>query len=387
MARKICVVTGSRAEYGLLFGLLKEIQEDPDLCLQLVVTGMHLSPEFGLTYKTILQDGFEIHERVEILLSSDSTQGVSKSVGLGLIGFADAFERLKPDLLVLLGDRFEVFAAAQAAMFARIPIAHLHGGETTEGNFDEAIRHSITKMAHLHFTSAEVYRNRVIQLGEAPNRVWNVGALAVDNLKQVPLWSRNQLIENLNITWGNPMLLVTYHPVTNSEESPESQLKALFEAIDAFPNAKAVITKANADTAGRIINQLIETYAATQPHRIFAFTSLGQVRYLSMLQECDLVLGNSSSGIIEAPLFGKPTINIGLRQAGRLRTSSILDCEASKEAIIDAIKTGLSSRFKAQAKETPSPYGQVGVAKRIKAVVKSMPLEGILFKTFYDLSQ
>ncbi len=385
--RKICVVTGSRAEYGLLYWLLKEIQADPDLQLQIVATGMHLSPEFGLTYKVIEADGFTITAKVEMLLSSDTPVGIAKSMGLGTIGLAEALDRLQPDIVVLLGDRYEIFAAAQAAMVARIPIAHIHGGEATEGLIDEAIRHAVTKMSHLHFTAAQPYRKRVIQMGEAPQRVFNVGAIGLDNLSQLDLLSRVELESSLNFCLHpGPVILCTYHPVTLSEDDAGVALQQLFSALDRLPKAKVVFTKGNADTGGRIINQMIDDYAARNSERVAAFVSLGQVRYLSLLREADVVLGNSSSGIVEAPTAHTPTVNIGDRQRGRLKAPSIIDCDDSADSIATAIERALSPEFQMIAAEGKTFFGEGGVSKRIKQVLKEWPMDGILLKHFYELA-
>ncbi|MDF2684727.1 MAG: neuC, partial [Brevibacillus sp.] len=340
--RKICVVTGTRAEYGLLYWLMREIQDDPDLHLQIVVTGMHLSPEFGLTYKTIEQDGFFIDEKVEMLLSSDSPVGIATSIGVGTIGFANAFDRLQPDVVVVLGDRFEILAAAQAAMVARLPLAHLHGGEKTEGLIDESIRHSVTKMSQLHFVSTEDYRKRVIQLGESPERVWNVGAMGIDQIRRLVLLERTEFEDSIGFELGQLNFLVTYHPVTLKKQSPEYYLNEMFEALEHFPEAKVIFTKPNSDTDGRTISQMIDEYVSKNKDRAASFTSLGQLRYLSAIKHCDLVLGNSSSGLIEVPYFKKPTVNIGIRQRGRLRPNSVIDCNESKEEVVDAIQKALS---------------------------------------------
>lgn len=385
--RKLCIVTGSRAEYGLLYWLMKEIAADSDLQLQIIATGMHLSPEFGLTYQQIEADGYVIDAKVEILLSSDSAVGITKSMGLGLIGFADALDRLKPDIMVVLGDRFEIMAAAQAAMVARIPIAHIHGGEATEGVVDEAIRHAISKMAHLHFTAAEPYRRRVIQLGEVPERVFNVGAIGLDNLMQLNLLSRSALESALDFRLHpGPVILCTYHPVTLSEDSAGNALQNLFESLDRLPSTKVVFTKGNADAGGRVINQMIDDYAARNAGRVAAFVSLGQIRYLSLLREADVVLGNSSSGIIEAPAAHTPTVNIGDRQRGRLKAPSIIDCDESVDAISAAIERALSPEFQKIAAEGKTFFGDGGASKRTKQVLKEIPLEGILLKRFYDLA-
>lgn len=384
--RKICIVTGARAEYGLLYWLMKEVSADPDLQLQIIATGMHLSPEFGLTYQQIEADGFAIDAKVEMLLSSDSPVGIAKSIGLGVIGFADALDRLKPDILVVLGDRFEILAAAQTAMVARIPIAHIHGGEATEGVIDEAIRHSVSKMSHLHFTAAEPYRKRVIQLGESPERVFNTGAVGLDNLTQLELLNRSELEKALCFKLNPaPVILCTYHPVTLCEDDAGCALGELFTALDRLPGARVVFTKGNADTGGRVINQMIDDYASRNPRRVKAFASLGQVLYLSLLREADLVLGNSSSGIIEAPSARTPTVNIGDRQRGRLKAPSIVDCDESADSISAAINKVLSPEFQKTVGRGKTFFGEGGASKRIKQVLKDATLEGILLKRFHDL--
>ena len=384
--RKICLITGTQAEYGLLYWLMKEIKGDPALELQVIVTGMHLSPEFGLTYKKIEEDGFRIDEKVETLLSSDTPVGIAKSVGLGVIGFADALARQKPDILVVLGDRFEILATAQAAMIARIPIAHIHGGETTEGAIDEAIRHAITKMSHFHFTAAEPYRRRVIQLGEAPERVMNYGAPGLDNIKKLKLLNRATFEKAINFSLGKMSFLVTYHPVTLSSANPEQSFKELTKALGQFPEAKIIFTKANADTAGRTINYAIDKYVEKNPVRARVFTSMGQLLYLSAMKNVDVIIGNSSSGIAEAPSFHKPTVNIGQRQQGRLKADSVADCAEKEQAIVAAIKKGLSLEFQIILKNTINPYGSGNASLKIKEYLKKVSLQNILVKKFYDVS-
>jgi UDP-N-acetylglucosamine 2-epimerase (non-hydrolysing)/GDP/UDP-N,N'-diacetylbacillosamine 2-epimerase (hydrolysing) len=383
--RKICVATGSRAEYGLLYWLMKEIQKDQELELQIIVTGMHLSPEFGMTFRIIEEDGFRINEKVEMLLSSDTPVGIAKSIGLGIIGFAEALERLKPDILVILGDRYEIFAAAQAAMLAKVPIAHIHGGETTMGAIDEAIRHSITKMAHFHFTAAEQYRKRIIQLGEIPERVMNYGTPGLDNVKRLSLLKKSSFERAISFELGDLSFLVTYHPETLGEKGSEETFNALLKAIDRFPNAKVIFTKANADMAGRIINQKIDEYAERNPLRIKAFTSMGQLLYMSAIKNVDIVVGNSSSGLIEAPALNKPTVNIGIRQKGRLRANSIIDADAHEEDVVAAIRKGLSQEFKKMMKNVKCPYGQGGASLRIKKYLKKVSLKNVLIKQFNDV--
>ncbi|NTV49360.1 MAG: UDP-N-acetylglucosamine 2-epimerase (hydrolyzing) [Geobacteraceae bacterium] len=381
--RKICVVTGTRAEYGLLYWLMKEIQEDTDLQLQLIVTGMHLSPEFGLTYRTIEEDGFIIDAKVEMLLSSDTPVGIAKSIGLGVIGFADALDRLKPDVIVVLGDRYEILAATQAALVARVPIAHIHGGETTEGAIDESVRHAITKMSHLHFVAAEPYRTRVIQLGEHPNTVFNVGALGIENLQRLQLLDRSQLEQSLNFELGTSCFLVTYHPATLGAVEPATAMQALLNALDQFPDTKIIFTKPNSDTDGRILIQMIDEYALLNKGRVAVFTSMGQVRYLSALRLVDAIIGNSSSGIIEAPACNIPTVNIGDRQSGRLKAGSIIDCQETTESIVTAINKALSSHFREGVELGVSLYGYGESALQIKDQLKYVNLSST--KRFYDL--
>lgn len=383
--RRICVVTGTRADYGLLYWLLRDLQVEPTVELQLIVTGMHLSPEFGLTYKVIEQDEFEISTKVEILLSSDTPVGIAKSMGLATISFAEAFERLHPDILVALGDRFEILAAAQAAMVARIPIAHIHGGETTEGLIDEAIRHSLTKMAQLHFTAADAYRRRVIQLGESPERVFVVGAPGLDNLRRLTLLDREQLEERLGISLTPPVLAVTYHPVTLCHEAPAKPMAALLAALAAFPQASIVLTGSNADTNGRVIAQMIEDFVAARAGSAVAVTSLGQLGYLSLLHHADCAIGNSSSGIMEAPSIGTPTVNIGDRQRGRLRAPSVIDCTETTSAIVAAIQRALEPHFQKVAERRESPFGDGQAASRMVQILRSYPLDNLLMKRFFDI--
>ncbi len=384
MSRKICVVTGSRADYGILRGLMKEIQSDPTLELTLVVTGMHLSPEFGLTVKNIEEDGFKVTYRVESLLSSDTPTGVSKSIGLGVIGFADAFAQIQPDLVVILGDRFEILAAAQAAMIARLPIAHLHGGEVTEGAIDESIRHAITKMSHLHFVSAEPHRRRVIQLGENPGCVFNFGAPGLDAIHKTKFLDRAEFEQKFGIQWGSLGFLVTYHPVTLAHRTPKDTLSELFAALDQFPEAHILFTRPNADTDGRTLSQLIDTYAAKDSHRIQVATALGQRGYFSAVRIADVVIGNSSSGLIEVPALKKPTVNIGDRQKGRLRGPTVIDCAENSVQIAQAIRKALSAEFRATLETAQSPYGDGTASTRIKETLAQVDLTTLSRKPFFD---
>lgn len=384
--KKICIVTGTRAEYGLLMPLLEQIKQAEDLELQLLVTGMHLSPEFGLTYKLIEADGYTINEKVDILLSSDTPVGISKSMGLGMIGFAESFDRLQPDMVVLLGDRYETFVAATAASVARIPIAHLHGGETTEGAFDEAFRHAITKMSWLHFTSAEEYRKRVIQLGESPERVFNVGAIGIENIKKMPLMNKDELEKSLGITFQKELLLVTFHPVTLEDATSEVQFRNLISALDTIENTTIIFTKANSDTDGRIINEMIDDYTNEHLENTLAFTSMGQLRYLSAMKLASAVVGNSSSGIIEASSFKVPTVNIGDRQKGRMQAKSVINCEPNKEEICKALQVALSDEFSNQLADIKNPYGDGKVSGKIIEVIRNSLCKDIsLKKTFHTI--
>jgi UDP-N-acetylglucosamine 2-epimerase (non-hydrolysing)/GDP/UDP-N,N'-diacetylbacillosamine 2-epimerase (hydrolysing) len=381
--RKICIVTGSRAEYGLLYWLMKEVSGDTGLRLQIVATGMHLSPEFGLTFQQIEADGFTIDAKVEMLLSSDSPVGIAKSMGVGVIGFADALDRLKPDILVVLGDRFEMLAATQAAMVARIPIAHIHGGETTEGAFDEGIRHAITKMAQWHFVAAEPYRKRVIQLGEASDRVFNFGAPGLDYFQRLEWMDRSSLEKSLAFKLAPPVFLVTYHPATLGQREPIGAMNELLAALDEFSEATVVFTYPNADTGGHALIARLNQWVAANKHRATACASLGQQRYLSLMRESDVILGNSSSALTEAPVLKKATVNIGDRQKGRLKATSVLDAEEDKDAIVTAIHTALSEDFRAGLPATKSLYGSGNVSRRVKNTLKVVAIESQ--KSFFDI--
>ena len=385
--KRIGIMTGTRAEYGLLKPLMQEINKDNDMELYLIVSGMHLSPEFGMTYQEIEEDGFEINAKVEMLLSSDSPAGISKSIGLGVIGFADEFQRADLDMLILLGDRYEALSAAICAMVMRIPIAHLHGGELTEGAIDEGIRHSITKMSYLHFTSTEQYRNRVIQLGENPERVFYVGALGVENIKKINLMTKEELERSIHFEIDENTVIVTYHPVTLENNTVEEQFLNLLEVLDRNPKIRMIFTKANADTNGRIVNELIDKYAAQNSERACAFMSLGQKRYLSALKYCRIVIGNSSSGIIEAPSFGKPIINIGDRQKGRICADSVINCGYTQQEIQRAMETALTEEFENKARNCRNPYEKENTAANIISVIKDYLLNDKikLKKGFYDI--
>ena len=382
--RKVCVVTGTRAEYGLLYWLMKEIEADNDLELQVISTGMHLIPEFGLTYKEIEKD-FKIDKKIEMLLSSDTSIGISKSMGLAQISFAEAYEDLKPDILVVLGDRYEIFSAVSAAMIARVPIAHLHGGETTEGAFDESIRHSITKMSHLHFTATDEYRNRVIQLGEHPSRVFNVGGMGIENIKRLKLLTKEEFEKSIDFKLNKKNILVTFHPVTLEKSTAKEQFQELLNALDELKETNIIFTKANSDTDGRIINQMIDEYVAKNSYKSVGFTSLGQLRYLSALQFVDAMVGNSSSGLAEAPSFKVGTINIGDRQKGRIKAQSVIDCEPYKGAIIVSFQKLYSQEFQKLLLSVQNPYGVGHASQRIIEEIKKIDLYNILKKSFFDI--
>lgn len=386
MRRKICVVTGTRAEFGLLRGLMREIQVMEELELQVIATGMHLSPEFGLTYGEIEQAGFDIDVKLEMLVSADTASAVTKSMGLGLIGFADAYARLSPELVVLLGDRFEIFAAAAAAMIAGLPVAHLHGGETTEGAFDEAMRHSITKMSHLHFVAAEDYRRRVIQLGEQPDRIFMVGGLGIDAIKRTKLLDRETLEASLDFKFLSKNLLITFHPVTLERLSSDLQLKELLAALEELTDTSLIFTMPNADTGARELASLVERFVAGHPNSR-VYTSLGQLRYLSCMQYVDGVVGNSSSGLAEAPSMGIGTINIGDRQKGRLSAESVINCAPTLGSIRRALKQLYDPSFQASIAKAQSPYGQGGASRRIVEIIASHPLDNLLKKSFFDVPQ
>ena len=385
MTRKICIITGTRAEYGLLRWVMQGIKNGPELTLQIIATGMHLSPEFGLTYQAIEQDGFQIDRKVEMLTSSDTPVGIAKSMGLGMIGFADALHELQPGLIVVLGDRFEILAAVSAALVARIPVAHLHGGEATEGSIDEAIRHSITKMSHLHFVAAEAYRQRVIQLGEQPERVFLVGGLGIDNIKRLQLLDRAALEASLDFKLGPKNLLITFHPVTLEIATAASQMEELLAALAELRETQLIFTLPNADTDGRTLIKMVGQFVAQHPSAR-AYTSLGQLRYLSCVAQVDGVVGNSSSGLAEVPSFKKGTINIGDRQRGRLQAESVINCEPTRESIAAALAQLYSTDFQSALRQVINPYGEGGASEKVVSTLKNKAIVGIVKKTFYDLS-
>ncbi|WP_312504888.1 UDP-N-acetylglucosamine 2-epimerase [Lysinibacillus sp.] len=375
MKRKICAVTGTRAEYGLLFPLLKKIRQEELFQLQILATGMHLSPEFGNTFKQIEYDGFIIDEKVEILLSADTATSVVKSMGLATIGFADALARLQPDLIILLGDRFEMLAAAQAALIMQIPIAHIHGGECTFGAYDDAIRHSISKMATWHFTSTESHRKRVIQLGESPERVFNVGAIGIENIMNLKLMTKDILFEQLQLDKQLPMFLITYHPETNGETDG---IFKLLKALENYSNVNLLFTKSNADNGGRRINEAIQQFTL-QYRNAKIYDSLGQLKYLSAVKHAEVVIGNSSSGLIEVPYLATPTVNCGMRQEGREQPNSVFNTVLDTEAICRTIE-----KAKKFNHEYDRIFGDGQVSEKIITFLQGLPSFSIK-KEFYDL--
>ena len=382
--RKVCIVTGSRAEYGLLYWLIKEVEADKNLKLQLIATGMHLSSEFGLTYKEIEKD-FKIDKKIDMHLSSDTSIGISKSMSIAQTSFAKAYIELKPDIVVVLGDRYEIFSAVSSAMISRIPIAHLHGGEATEGSIDEAIRHCITKMSHLHFTATEEYSKRVMQLGEDSKRVFNVGGAGIENIKRLKLLTKVKFEKSINFKLKKKNVLVTFHPVTLEIKTSKKHFQELLNSIDELEDTNIIFTKANSDADGKIVNQMIDQYTKKNSNKSIGVASLGQLNYLSALQYIDFVIGNSSSGLLEVPSFRIGTINIGDRQNGRIKADSVVDCLPNKKSIKKAIKIVYSKKFQKLLKDVKNPYGDECASKKIIKVLKSVKLENILKKTFFDI--
>ena len=383
--QKICVVTGSRAEYGLLRYLMQQIDATSEFKLQIVVTGMHLSPEYGLTYEEIEKDGFTINKKLEMLLSSDTPSAISKSTGLGIIGFSDVFNDLNPDLLVVLGDRYEVLAASMAAMFAKIPIAHIHGGETTQGAYDEAIRHSITKMSWWHFVATEEYKTRVIQLGESPSRVYNVGGLGVDSIQKTNLLSQKELVKNTGIKFGKKNLLITYHPVTLDDGTSQKHFESLLKVLKELKDTYLIFTMPNSDSDGRIIKRMIDDFVKINSKVSISFSSMGSLNYLSTLQFVDGVVGNSSSGLAEAPTFKIGTINIGDRQDGRIKAESVIDSNPDQKSITNTINKLYSKEFQHKLKTVSNPYGKGKATEKIMKILKKTKIPDELKKEFYDL--
>lgn len=381
--KTVCVITSTRADYGQLRWVMEGICQSAELQLQVIATGMHLAPEFGFTLEAIEADGFAVNRKVEMLLSSDTAVGVAKSMGLGVIGFADALSELRPDLILVLGDRYEIFAAVAAAMIARIPVAHLHGGEATEGLIDESIRHSITKMSHLHFVAAEEYRRRVIQLGEQPDRVFKVGGLGVDNILRLKLLTRNELEESLEFKFLSRNLLITFHPVTLENNTSAAQMEELLDELVNMRDTGLIFTLPNADTEGRVLFRQIEEFCARNMNAR-AYTSLGQLRYLSCIQYVDGVIGNSSSGLTEVPSFKKGTVNIGDRQRGRLQAASVINCMPDRVSIGTAIHQLYTSEFQETLQHVENPYGSGGASDLIVEILERHSLECLLKKRFFD---
>jgi UDP-N-acetyl-D-glucosamine 2-epimerase, UDP-hydrolysing len=382
--RKICVITGTRAEFGLLRPLIELIANDNELQLQLIATGMHLSPEFGYTLNEITEAGFMVDKKVECLLSSDSSIGVSKTIALAISGFADALAELTPDLVVVLGDRTEILGAVIATAMVNIPIAHLHGGETTEGAYDEAIRHSITKFSHLHFTSTEAYRKRVIQLGEHPDTVFNVGAIGLDAIKKLPLLDKASFEQTIGFKLKERNILITYHPVTLEKEAPIKTFENILTALNELTDTALIFTHANSDKNGRIINKMITEYVSNHKDKAVEFKSLGQLRYLSALQYVDFVIGNSSSGILEVPAFYIPTINIGDRQKGRICNESVINSNNSLEDIKKSITFALDKTFREKIQQQELLYGNGTAAEKILQIIKEHNHISIK-KSFYNI--
>lgn len=384
--KKITVLTATRAEYGLLSSVIKKLITHDEIIVEVVATGMHLSPEYGYTYREIENDGIHINKKIEILMSSDSAVGVSKSMALAIMSFAEYFEESKPDALLVLGDRYETLAVCCAAMNARIPIIHLYGGETTEGAIDEAVRHSITKMSYLHFTSTEEYRKRVIQLGEAPERVFHVGALGVENVISTDLMSLSELSESLNIQLKEPYAMVTFHPVTLEDNQVKQEVEQLLFALENFDDMQFVFTKANSDMGGKLINKMIDAFVS-EHENAYAFESLGMKRYLSAINNCELVIGNSSSGLLEVPSFHIPTVNVGDRQKGRTRGETVIDCRSETNDICNAIEMARTDSFKRRCVNAENPYRKNGTSDLIvgKILEEVIFTDVCLMKPFYDL--
>ncbi len=384
--RKICVVTGTRAEYGLLSRLIRMINESERTQLQLIATNMHLSPTYGETYKEIEADGFKIDRKIPIIEEGkNDAVATLNSMAKAVAGFADAFNELKPDLVALLGDRYEILAAAEAALIEKIPIAHIHGGEVTEGAYDDAIRHSITKMSHLHFPSIEPYRKRIIQMGEDPERVFTVGAIGVENIKRIPLLSREETEKSIGFALDKNTILVTYHPVTLGPDNMKRDIDDFISVLDENKYLRIIFTMPNSDNGSEVIVDAIYKFISNNKNRTVAFKSLGLKRYLSVMKEVGAVVGNSSSGIVEVPSFGVPTLNIGDRQKGRLAAESVVNCGTDKESIRDGLSKVLSTEFQDFCKTVENPYGKENTAEEIFKVISSYPLDNIIQKHFYDL--
>ena len=385
MSRRICFVTGSRADYGHLSSVIEATQAHGDLTLQIVVTGQHLDPRFGETWTAIVDDGYAIDDKVDLALGDDTPLATAQTVGRGVAALAESFNRLSPDIVVVLGDRFEIFAAAQAALLLNIPLAHIHGGEATEAAVDDAIRHAITKMARLHFCAAEPYSARVKQMGEDPAHVFTVGAPGLDGIATLDYMSREDLSAELAVDLSGSLFVITYHPVTLDLDKGATSIAALTDALGRFDEAAMVFTGVNSDPGNRIISETLAAFVAQDSQKRVTVTSLGQQRYLSALREADVVIGNSSSGLIEAPAFGKPTVNIGDRQKGRLSADSVIDCGNDAAAIQSAIQTALDPAFRTSASQTNPPYGRGGAAAKIVSILSSIDVARLSTKPFHDI--
>ena len=381
--RKICVFTGTRSDYGLLKPLLTAINEDKNLKLQLVVSGTHLSPEFGLTYREIEEDGFQVSEKIEMILSSDTSTGVAKSTGIGIIGFSDTINRFKPDISIVLGDRFEEFAFVYTSFINKVPVVHISGGEITEGALDDSLRHAMTKLSHIHLVATEEYKKRVIQMGEEPWRVHNVGEIGLIGMKK-DLMTKEEFEKSINFKLNKKNILVTYHPETLNVDKIKNDFKEILSALSKLTETNIIFTKSNADEGGRIINQMIDEFVKSRDNCI-AFTSLGRKRYLSGLQFIDIVLGNSSSGLVEVPSFKKTTINIGNRQKGRVKAKSVIDVKPDKNEILKAIDLTYSTSFQNMLKNVQNPYEKEDTLPYILNLLKTVDLEKLIIKKFYDI--
>tara|TARA_Y200000002_G_scaffold131739_1_gene108541 strand:+ start:23316 stop:24479 length:1164 start_codon:yes stop_codon:yes gene_type:complete len=383
--RKICIITGSRADYGLLYWIIKEVASDQDLELQLIVTGMHLSADFGLTYKEI-ESEFKIERKIDIQISSDTSNGISSSMSIAQKLFSESLMELEPNIVVVLGDRYEIFSAVSAAMIAKIPIAHIHGGEITQGSWDDSIRHCITKMSFLHFTAYEEYYKRVLQLGEDPSRVFNIGGVGIENIKKLKLLSKKEFEKSIKFKLNKKNILITFHPVTLENNTSKKQFQELLNAIGELEDTHIIFTKTNSDLNGKVINKMINKYTIANPETSIGFASLGQLRYLSALQFVDVVIGNSSSGLMEVPSFKVGTINIGNRQKGRMRGSSVIDCLPKKKDIKNSIEKIYSEQFQNLLKDVKNPYDKGSSSKKIVKILKDFKIPKTLIKKFYDIN-
>lgn len=384
MKRKICVVSTSRADYGLLFWLLKEIEKSRFLELSLVLSGSHLEERLGLTYKEIERD-FKHFYKVPLGLENDDETALCLAFSAGVAGFSKVLEQIRPDIMVLLGDRYEMLSAGVAGMLRAVPLAHIHGGESTQGAIDEGIRHALTKMSHIHFCATSLYKKRIIQLGENPAMVYNVGGLGVENIKRLELLSKKDFENSLGFKLGKKNILVTFHPQTIEKKSASKEFSQILNALDSLKDTHFIFTGANADNGGKIINEMAQSYCLKNQEKAIFVMSLGQLRYLSAIKHADIVLGNSSSGISEAPSLKKATINIGNRQKGRIKAPSIIDVKCDKSAILKAIKKAYSKDFQAKLKSVKNPYDSGFASKKIIKVLENIKLNGILKKKFYDL--